>query len=38
MDIQVLDKKGKKLSKLKVDNSVFGVKPNQDVLYIEQSF
>ena len=33
MDIQVLDKKGKKLSKIKVDTSVFGVTPNQDAVY-----
>ena len=33
MDIQVLDKRGKKLSKIKVDTSVFGVTPNQDAVY-----
>ena len=33
MDIQVLDKRGKKLSKIKVDTSVFGVTPNKDAVY-----
>ena len=30
----VLDKKGKKLSKIKVDTSVFGVTPNKDAVYL----
>ena len=33
MELQVLDTKGKKSSKIKVDDSVFGVKPNKDAVY-----
>jgi len=33
MELQVLDTKGKKSSKIKVDDSVFGVKPNRDAIY-----
>ena len=33
MELQVLDTKGKKSSKIKVDDSVFGVQPNKDAVY-----
>ena len=33
MELQVLDTKGKKSSIIKVDDSVFGVKPNKDAVY-----
>ena len=33
MELQVLDTKGKESSKIKVDDSVFGVKPNRDAIY-----
>ena len=33
MELQVLDTKGKKSSKIKVDDSVFGVLPNKDAVY-----
>ena len=33
MELQVLDTKGKKSSKIKVDDSDFGVQPNKDAVY-----
>ena len=33
MELQVLNKQGKKLSKVKVDDSVFGAIPNKDAIY-----
>ena len=33
MELNVLNKKGKKLSKIKVDNSIFGLTPNKDAVH-----
>jgi len=33
MELQVLNKQGKKLSKIEVDDSIFGLTPNKDAVY-----
>ena len=33
MELNVLNKKGKKLTKIKVDNSIFGLTPNKDAVH-----
>ena len=33
MELQVLNKQGKKLSKINVDDSIFGLTPNKDAVH-----
>ena len=33
MELQVLNNQGKKISKIKVDEAIFGLKPNKDAVY-----